>query len=356
MNLIIQTAVPSYRLNFYKKITSEITNINIISGEEYYTSTVKSDKRTPNVIWVKNLFFWRRKLLLQKLPWIKVFNSKSVIIEFNLRNFSFYIVFFIRLLFGKKTYLWGHAWSKNGKKSNSEYLRFFFKKMSSGYIAYTMAQKRELEDQLPNKKVYAACNSIYFKNEMRTVIKKSNKISDFIYVGRLVKDKKILLLVKAFHQASDRLSPETKLIIVGDGDQVFEINKYIVTNNLSHKIILKGSISDYKTLQKLYSNSIASVSPGYVGLSITQSLGFGVPMLISKTETHSPEIEAANIGFNALYFETDNITDLTNNLLLLYKDKDDWISRRNLISKNCRNNYSVEKMAQPFLNIFSKNE
>lgn len=354
MSLIIQTCVPSYRLNFYKKITLENTNVKIISGDEYYSSTIKSDKNTPNVIWIKNFFFLKRRLLFQRLPWAKVFNSKSVIIEFNLRNLSFYIVFLIRLLLNKKTYLWGHAWSRKGKKSKSEYLRFLFKKMSSGYIAYTLAQKGELEHQLPNKTIYAACNSIYFEDEMKPIMRQSSEILDFIYVGRLVKEKKILLLVKAFHQKLNILPARTKLKIIGDGEQMDEIKRYLVSNNLLDKVILTGSISNYKILKELYSTSIFSISPGYVGLSITQSLGFGIPMLISKNEPHSPELEAASIGFNSLYFKTDNLTDLGNSLVLLSKEKKSWIAKRNEISENCRNNYSVEKMVKPFLKILSE--
>lgn len=355
MSLIIQTCVPSYRLNVYKKITLENPNVKIISGDEYNSSTIKSDKNTPNVIWVKNYFFFKRKLLFQKLPWTKVFNSKSVIIEFNLKIVSFYIVFFIRLLLNKKTYLWGHAWSKKGRESKIEYFRYVFKKMSAGFIAYTLQQKQELEQQLPNKKIYAACNSIYSKNQMNPIYKSPDEILDVIYVGRLVQDKKILFLVKAFHEKLHKLPSNAKLIIVGDGDQAEEIKNYVVANNLSNKIILKGAISDYKTLQELYATSLVSVSPGYVGLSITQSLGFGVPMLISKDEIHSPEIEAANIGFNSIYFETDNVTDLINSFLQLFEEKESWIAKRDEISKNCRNNYSIEIMAKPFLKIFTEN-
>lgn len=43
----------------------------------------------------------------------------------------------------------------------------------------------------------------------------------------------------------------------------------------------------------VYANALVSVSPGYVGLSLTQSLSFGVPMLIAIDEAHVPEIDAA---------------------------------------------------------------
>src|SRR5210317_200717 len=167
MNLIIQTTVPSYRLNFYNYLVKNNKSIKIISGDDYYTPTVVSDKRTPNVFWVKNTFLFNRKFLFQNLPLKEIIKAKNVVIEFNLRNISFYMVVFLRVILFKSIYFWGHAWSRKGKKSKSEYIRYFFKKLANGYIAYTINQKKELENQLKNKKIYAACNSIYHKVEMK---------------------------------------------------------------------------------------------------------------------------------------------------------------------------------------------
>tara|TARA_B110000908_G_C10207903_1_gene428671 strand:+ start:475 stop:1536 length:1062 start_codon:yes stop_codon:yes gene_type:complete len=353
MNLIIQTCVPSYRLNVFKHITNQNKTVKIVSGDEFYSSTIKSDKMTPNVLWVKNYFFFRRKFLYQKLPWKKIIDAKSVVIEFNLRNISFYIVFFTRIILQKEVFLWGHAWSRSGKNSKAEFLRFLFKKFCDGYIAYTEQQKKELEKQLPKKNVYSASNSIYFRDEMSPIHLENDKITNFIYVGRLVKEKKILFLIEAFKKAISFLPFDSKLIIVGSGDELEKIKNYLSRNKLTNRVVLLGHISNIDKLKKLYSESIASVSPGYVGLSITQSLGFGVPMIISKSEPHSPELEAAQLGFNSDYFETDNIDSMVDVLVQFNKEKEKWILKRNKISLQCKSQYSVEKMAEPFLNFFN---
>ncbi|QOD59674.1 glycosyltransferase [Polaribacter haliotis] len=356
MNLIIQTCVPSYRLNVYKYIIDKNKDVEIISGEEFYSSTIKSDKRTPNVLWVKNLFFLKRKFLFQQLPWKKIYNAKSIIIEFNLRNVSFILVFLIRLFSNREIFLWGHAWSRSGENSKSEYFRSFFKKHSSGFIAYTEKQKLELEKQFPEKVIYAANNSIYYKHEMCPIIEEKNNVTNFIYVGRLVKDKKIMFLIEAFKKAIKFLPLETKLIIVGSGDELENIKNFINKNQLKESVYLLGHISDKNQLKELYSKSIASVSPGYVGLSLTQSLGFGVPMIISKDEPHSPELEAAELEINSQYFKTDNLNSLKDTLIQFSKEKEKWLVKRNQISLDCKSKYSIEKMADPFLTIFNKYE
>lgn len=352
MNIIIQTCVPAYRINFYNHLVATTIGINIISGKEFYTPSVKSDKNTPNVIWVKNFFFLKRNFLYQTLPYIKIIKADKVVIEFNLRNISFYIVFFLRLMFFKNIYLWGHAWSRNGRKSSSEIFRYVFKSLSSGYITYTLKQKLELKNQLKNKKIFTACNAIYYEKEMLPNIINEEKITDFIYVGRLVKEKKVYFLLEAYHNIMHKLPKESKLIIIGSGPEYDTLFNYMKNNNLSENVKLLGHISNYETLKSLYSKSIASISPGYVGLSITQSLGFGVPMIISKDEQHSPEIEAANKN-NSVFFKTDNKNDLSIKLLDFFSQKSKWINKRKEISTDCRDNYSVEKMTSPFIKIFN---
>ena len=63
MNIIIQTCVPSYRLNFFNFITSNSKSVKIIAGKYFYSKSIVSDPSTKSVIWVKNYFlsddtFW----------------------------------------------------------------------------------------------------------------------------------------------------------------------------------------------------------------------------------------------------------------------------------------------------------
>ena len=111
-------------------------------------------------------------------------------------------------------------------------------------------------------------------------------------------------------------------------------------------IEFKGHISDHDSLRALYGSAIASVSPGYVGLSLTQSLSFGVPMIISRNEPHAPEIEAAFEDVNCLYFETDNIDDLVDKIVDVYNKKHVWWERGESIKSLCQTTYSVERMAR----------
>ena len=165
--------------------------------------------------------------------------------------------------------------------------------------------------------------------------------------------------MESFLSVLDHIPADSRLIYVGDGDlkaglkdQLAKVNvRQHSPDKLDERIQFTGHISDFNALSKLYARSLFSVSPGYAGLSLTQSLGFGVPALISKNEDHAPEIEAAKEGFNAVFYETDDVADLSSKIIEVFDKKDLWIKKREEISQDCRSSYSVESMAEPFLNL-----
>jgi len=216
-------------------------------------------------------------------------------------------------------------------------------------VTYTKTQAEELQEKMPYKKIVYAPNSLYYRAEMQCENKP--EISDIIYVGRLTKLKKPAILVEAFSKIVDELPANAKLIIVGDGEEKNHLKTLIQDLKLNGRVKLLGHVGDYEALKELYSKTLFSVSPGYVGLSITQSFGFGVPMLISKDENHSPEIEAVIEGENSMFFETDSIDDLSNNILSFYNEKEKWTNKRKSLCKYCKAHYSIEAMAQTFLDI-----
>ena len=179
-----------------------------------------------------------------------------------------------------------------------------------------------------------------------------DEAKNIIYVGRLVAAKKPLFLVKAFHKLLDL---DTNLIIVGDGPERKKIDEYVETHNLGLRVQLTGHINNFNKLKELYAKSLVSVSPGYVGLSITQSFAFGVPMLISRNEDHSPEIEAVKESSNAIFFQTDNQNDFCLKVEEIFKSKKVFFEKRNIIADQCKKHYTIEQMAISFVQILKDN-
>jgi len=348
--VIIQTVVPDYRKKVFQHIKDELRDSFILySGQYYFENSVKTDTSIKFVKKIDNYFFLDRKILIQNGMWFDSLNSDVLILEMNPRIISNWILLLTRKLIRKKTILWGHAWPRGGKDSKSDKIRNLMRTLASEVIVYTETQEKELKKKMPNKIIKSAPNAVFYKNEMQSSIIKENEILNIIFVGRLTKLKKPFLLVKAFADIINKLPLNANLIIVGNGDEKTRIIDFVNENKLKDRIYVLGHINDFTTLRELYSYSLLSVSPGYVGLSIIQSFGFGVPMLISKNENHSPEIEAAHENFNSLTFKTDNQHELGLKILSFYSDKKKWINKRSSLSQFCKNNYSVEEMANKII-------
>ncbi len=350
--IILQTVLPDYRKKFFSFIKEELgKDFDIYGGDFYFEESIQSDKSILFTKKVRNFYLFGRRALFQTGMWNIILQNNILVLEMNPRIISNWLILLIRKMINRKTILWGHAWSRSGAHSKKDKLRNSMRILGDTIIVYTETQKKELELKMPNKSILAAPNAIFYKNEMN--ISRSKKlITNIIYVGRLTIEKKVLILVEAFHQAIEKLPKNASLLIIGAGEEEDKIKIYIINHNLSSRIKLLGHIGSYDKLNELYSTSITSVSPGYIGLSVIQSFGFGVPMIVSRIEQHSPEIEAVIENENAMFFKTDKIESLSQVIVNFYEQKEYWIDKRLSICNFCRENYSVEAMAKSFINLY----
>jgi acetyltransferase-like isoleucine patch superfamily enzyme len=194
---------------------------------------------------------------------------------------------------------------------------------------------------MPNARIIAAPNALYSRDLMGAG--SNGNPTNFIYVGRLVKEKKPDLLIRAFARAGDRLGKTCRLLIVGDGPERPRLEE--LARDLGDRVEFKGHVAGWEQLRGFYATSIAGVSPGYAGLSLTQSYSFGVPMIIARDEPHAPEIEAANEANNA-FFASDDVDDLADTLTQFWKQRKEWASRGEAIASDCAERYSAEVMAE----------
>lgn len=352
-HIILQTVAPDYRSKLYYYIKQEFgESFAVYAGLEYFESTVKTDTSIAGFKKIKNIFLFNRSFLIQIGMWKDVIRCNTLVMEMNPRILSNWVTLIIRKLLKKRTILWGHAWPRSGSRSKTDKLRKIMRDMGDSIIVYTKSQKEELVAAEPHLKVNYAPNALYFKDEMNVGVENPEHINNLIYVGRLTNLKKPKLLLQAFHEALPHLDENANLIFVGDGEEKEGLEIYIKNNNLQNRVILTGHISDYSELSNLYSKSLFSVSPGYIGLSVTQSFGFGVPMLVSRTENHSPEIEAVFENENALFFETDDLESFKKSILSIYANKQNWIDKRESVSAICKEKYSINAMGNTFINLF----
>lgn len=347
---LVQTTVPAYRQAVMDALPERLgSGFTVLTGREYFDPTIRLEVSHRCLRLVSNRFFARRKLLWQKGASRRAIGADVAIIELNPRILSSWLILLARRLLRRPTVLWGHAWPREGPGSRSDMLRHSMRRLGSAIVVYTETQAQELSARMPGIIVRAAPNALYSRQAAGAAAAPGQP-RDILFVGRLVKPKKPELLLEAFMAAIPDLPEDLRLVFVGGGPLLGQLTARArcLPNG---RIVFAGPRHEFQDLRGLYSTALVSVCPGYAGLSLIQSLWFGVPLIVARDEPHSPEIEAATEGENAAFFASDSVDSLRAALLSVAEARHDWWVRREAIADACAARYSLEAMVESIVNI-----
>ncbi|MEO0447534.1 MAG: glycosyltransferase, partial [Verrucomicrobiota bacterium] len=268
----------------------------------------------------------------------------------NMRILSNWLVQLLRVCRGRKTLLWGHV---EGRNRMAAYLRWLLLRLSHGFICYGERDQEKLRTQYPWLKTWVASNACLSISELEEPPGEETEraANAVLFVGRLIAEKKVHLLVEAFLMArvSGGLPDDVRLLLVGSGREEERLRRMAKDAGRESEVVFAGHVQSTEALLPWYAQSFCCVSPGYVGLSATQACCFGVPMIVAEGEFHSPEIEVCREGFNASFFPKDDRESLARRLGQMYREREQWLTRRGEIADWGRTNYTFERMAEVFL-------
>ena len=341
--------VPHYRQacidELWRRLGGEL---RIYAGHDNLDRTVTTGVRIDQYDAVCNRFLLGRRLMYQTGHWRAVLAADTAILDLNPRNLSVWILTMLRRLMRRRTLHWGHLHPRGGPSAGTAALRKALRRLGEGTVLYGFEQAEQAAAELPGKPTWVAANALYPTSMLWGAYNKWQDRTHVIYVGRLVAGKKVDVLIRAFAHAVVAHSGAT-LVLVGDGDQRQSLERLVRSLGLDGQVAFTGALTAPHDLRNWYRKSFVSVSPGYVGLGLTQSLGFGVPQLASRNEPHSPEIELAAFGA-VTYFETDNPADLA------VKIEDAWSARPEVdsaqVAEPILRRYTSEAMADGLVNAF----
>ncbi len=347
--LLCQAVVPDYRLPLFAELKRRQGEaFRLLCGQEGLIPALQTcagaaalSSPIRNRLWLGRTFLWQSDLLPQAEA------ADLVITEFNLRTVSTWFLLARRYRRGRPTILWGHA---AGRRRSMDWLKRWMFRRCDGFISYTRSQAAQLRREFPSLPIWVASNAVMWRQECRFLPRPPAEVDTIIYVGRLVAEKRPWLLLEAFLQAAGNgsLPPEARLRLVGDGPERAALSARATASGLGSRIEFTGHVAGIDRLRELYAPAVCSVSPGYVGLSATQSFGFGVPMLVADGEAHSPEIEACEPRQNAEFFPSGDAPALARALADFYRGKALWLERREAICRATAEHYSLDAMADTF--------
>jgi glycosyltransferase involved in cell wall biosynthesis len=349
---VLQVVVPDYRVSFFDLLFARLeSNLEILAGCEDFDPSVRPAGAFADSKRLRNHFLAGRRLLWQAGSLRSLLQADVAVMTLNPRILNVWAILVLRRILGKRTVLWGHAWPRAGQGSGTDRIRHLMRALADGFIVYTETQARELQQRMTGAQILAAPNAL-FKAVDLAPTSSSRSPTNFVCVGRLIGTKKPDLLLRAFLLAREQLSHQCQLIFVGDGPLRLRLEREVAKAEATARVRFRGHVSGVGDLRAIYADALASVSPGYVGLNLIQSLGFGVPMLIARDEPHSPEIEAAVDGTNALFFSSDSETALASLMITAFRTRESWLSRRRAIADTCSRTYTVDLMVSRFLQMF----
>lgn len=230
----------------------------------------------------------------------------------NLRVLNFYSLY--RKKYRDKVILWGHMKGHSNNNMFASIIRNYLCRKYKSLIFYESNTKEEyVKKGFPVENLFVANNTQYVDNSNINI---DNSRNDFIYVGRIQERKRVDIALKAFKILSER-HINSRFLVVGGGDTSSLAE--IVKNDNIKNVVFMGAIYDENKLHEVFSNAIAYVSPGHVGLGVLQSLGHGVPVITCINQPHAPEIINCNVDNSFLVPLT--VEDVADAMLKLCNDK-----------------------------------
>jgi glycosyltransferase involved in cell wall biosynthesis len=346
--VVVQTNIPDYRAPFFELLRDRLgSRFLLVSGSDDFAESARHVDSQPHLR-ARNRYLAGRRLLWQSGVIGPVFRANVAVLILNPRILTVWLALVVRRAGRKRTVLWGHAWPRQGRRAKSDVVRQVMRRLADTIIVYTETQARELREHMHEVDVVAAPNALYRAAELEPAAT-TTEPRDFVCVGRLVAAKKPDLLLEAFCRAAPRLPANVRLVFVGEGPLRPVLEQRAQQAGLAARVLFRGHVSTVDDLRAVYAEAIASVSPGYAGLSLVQSLGFGVPMLVARDEPHAPEIEAAVEGVNVEFVPSDSPDALASALVGAAERRKEWLVRRPEIVESIRRAYSIDAMVQAFV-------
>lgn len=344
-NVMYLTVLPFYRQKCIDALIAQAgDSVSIFAGPRQLTASVKTGIDSSLYHPLRAWFIFDRAIVLRD-HWLDALNANSLMLDLNPRCASAWAMLILRKVLRRRTVVWGHLFPRAGAGSWTARLRRFMRSLADGTVLYGFDSVAPARRELPDQPVWVAPNALYSIDALGPRASPGHR-SSVIYVGRLVPEKKVDLLIKGFAQSANQIN-QARLKIVGQGSELIALQSLARELGCDDQVDFLGAITETEKLQSIYTDALCSVSPGYVGLSLTQSLGFGVPMLIADNEPHAPEVELERFG-GVARFKEDDPASLAALLLKVYSQEVKFPSPQE-IAAPIQENYSAESMAAGLL-------
>jgi glycosyltransferase involved in cell wall biosynthesis len=352
--LIVQPAVPTYRVPLYLKIVESIPEFCAVEivCEYACTSSLRSNLNIVpgyKMIYLFMGFYWQSKVISRVIQCTK---GDLVIFNGNLRLLNIVPLLLICRIRGIRTIWWGHLRSAGGSRIVSR-LRPLFMRLANHIAFYTAKECRNFltKYDMDKNRVTALQNACCPRpNDYPEIYnyRRQSWVSPLrvLFLGRLTQKADFPLLVEALGLYKSEIS----LDVIGGVSTDFLSP---IPSNVH--IEFHGYIENYNEVIEVSKACNVFVYPGAVGLSCAYALFLGLPIIIhGDRECHMPEADYMEDRKNGLVFDKGSSVSLINQLNRLDQDRllMEKLSQAAIAAANEEVNLSV--FASNYLSAISK--
>jgi glycosyltransferase involved in cell wall biosynthesis len=279
---------------------------------------------------------------------IRKLRPDVVIASYDPRFLTNLVGYYAARKLGIKWIWWGH-----GIRPRDRYHFIYRKmaKMADAVVLYSgpAADKMALIG-VPREKIFVAWNAIDTAEieEYYRAVPFEQRFR-ILYIGRLIRGKKVDLLIQGFAAALPRLPDDTKLSIIGNGNEERKLKSLVSELRIESNVEFSGKLTIQDQLAPYFNSSFVSVSPGQIGLSAIHSLAYRVPLLVANKEPHGPEITILEEDKNGCYFATNSVNDLARHLIELSDNRARCELMGEAGQQSIHNRFNIETMVNSFL-------
>lgn len=232
-------------------------------------------------------------------------------------------------------------------------LRSVISKNSKCIIANSRSGKKYWDSKNYKGQISIINNGIDFENIKKSLVKDffPNKFIhdsfNFIVVGRLSEEKKVINIVEAF--GAGQHNSDIKLIIIGDGPERKSIEDRIKQLNLRDQIILLGWVDDWWSIF-IHTRCLISCSL-YEGQSniLYEAIAAKCPTIISDISSHREVLSDDETN----YFDPNNIDELVIKINDVIHDYKSQIIKSEMAYNKVKKNTFLT-IANQYISVYEK--
>jgi len=186
------------------------------------------------------------------------------------------------------------------------------------------------------------------KQKLRRTYNYTDKDFILIYVGELSYRKHQDFLISAVSVVK-RDIPNIKLLLVGEGDLYGDYKKLITLLRVENNVELLGYRRDVPDLMSIADVAVSSSRQEGLPVNVMEAMAVGLPLVVSNSRGNR---DLVINGKNGIVVELDNVNELSNALVKLYKSEE-LRKRYGAEGLAMINNYSLENILKKMKCIYS---